>query len=277
MKPLLSLDSSSTESDVFYVERSAEEGSPARKKTPVVLNSTQLSEAIAMETIAISPVASLEPQIVTIESDSNEPTFPYGFGSQHPIVPPSLNDLNLPPNPVNVLATMAVIRADQEYSPQSPEPSIPSPNSTPPHECEYHWRLRDNAHNNGRCHILYWRWDQTILLGYFFEWHLWLQWAKKYIYRFEPFLHVAESTKTKKEAEHGNFISQKRGVSQHTWEAHGQPLPAKKTPWRPGTTEALHTFNQTLTITITCTFNCCAYKRICIEYVSLPLHIYMGT
>ena len=70
------------------------------------------------ETITISSVASPEPRIVTIDSDSNEPTIPYGFGSQHPIVPPSLNDLNLPPNPFNVLATVGVIRTDEEYSPQ---------------------------------------------------------------------------------------------------------------------------------------------------------------
>ena len=69
---------------------------------------------------------------MNIDSDSNEPTFPYAFGTQHPIVPPSLNDLNLPPNPFNVLATMAVIQQDQEDSPQSPELSDPSPISTPP-------------------------------------------------------------------------------------------------------------------------------------------------
>ena len=79
------------------------------------------------ETITISSVASPEPQIVTIESDSNEPTFTYAFGAQHPIMPPSLNDLNLAANPFNVLATMAVIQQDQEDSPQSPEPSDPSP------------------------------------------------------------------------------------------------------------------------------------------------------
>ena len=95
-------------------------------------NSMELSGAMARETITISSVASAEPQIVTIDSDSNEPTIPYGFGSQHPIVPSSLNDFNLPPNPFNVLANMAVIRADEEYSPQSPESSIPSPISTPP-------------------------------------------------------------------------------------------------------------------------------------------------
>ena len=51
------------------------------------------------EAITISSVASPEPQVVTIESDSNEPTFLYAFGTQHPIAPPSLNDLNLPPTP----------------------------------------------------------------------------------------------------------------------------------------------------------------------------------
>ena len=123
---------SSKDSDVFYVEKSSPERSPIRHNTPILLNSTQLSGAMDPETITISSVASPEPQIVTIESDSNEPTFPYAFGAQHPIMPPSLNDLNLPANPINVLATMAVMQQDQEDSPQSPEPSDPSPISTPP-------------------------------------------------------------------------------------------------------------------------------------------------
>ena len=128
----LSFDSSFTESDVFSVERSSEEGSPIRNNTPAILNSTELSGAMEREVITISSVASPEPRIVILDSNSNEPTIPYGFGSQHPIVPPSLNDLNLPPNPFNVLAMMAVIRADEAYSPQSPELSIPSPISAPP-------------------------------------------------------------------------------------------------------------------------------------------------
>ena len=123
---------SSTDSDVFYVEHSSPESSAIRNNTPAILNSTQLSGAMDPETITISSVASPEPQIVTIESDSNEPTFPYAFGAQYPIVPSSLNDLNLPPNPFNVLASMAVIQQDHENSPQSPEPSDPSPISTPP-------------------------------------------------------------------------------------------------------------------------------------------------
>ena len=53
------------------------------------------------------------------------------------LFPRSLNDLNLPPNPFNVLATMAVANHtedanDNNYSPQSPEPSEPSPILTPP-------------------------------------------------------------------------------------------------------------------------------------------------
>ena len=122
----------STDSDVSYVEHSSPESSPIRNNTPAILNSTQLSGAMEPEALTNSSVASPEPQIVTIDSDSNEPTFPYAFGTQHPIVPPSLNDLNLPPNPFIVLPTMAVIQQDQEDSPQSPEPSDPSPISTPP-------------------------------------------------------------------------------------------------------------------------------------------------
>ena len=126
------LDSSSTESDVSYVEQSSLEGSPIRNNTPAILNSTEISGAMEREVITISSVASPEPRIVTLDSDSNDPTIPYGFGSQQPIVPRSLNNLNLPPNLFNVLATMAVIRADDAYNPQSPEPSIPSPISMPP-------------------------------------------------------------------------------------------------------------------------------------------------
>ena len=122
---------SSTDSDVFYVEQSSPERSPIRNNSPSILNSTQLSGAMEPESKTISSVTSPEPQIVTIDSDSNEPTFPYVFGTQHPIVPPNLNDLNLPPNPFNVFATMAVIQQDQEDSPQSPEASDPSPFSTP--------------------------------------------------------------------------------------------------------------------------------------------------
>ena len=127
----------STDSDVFYVEQSSNDQSLPRLNTPIVFNSTEISGDDTREIISISSIASPEPHIVTIDDDSNEPTMPYGFGRQLPIVPPSLNDLNLPPNPFNVLATMAIANNtedanDNNHSPESPEPSEPSPISTPP-------------------------------------------------------------------------------------------------------------------------------------------------
>ena len=127
----------STDSDVFYVEQSSNDQSIPRPNTPIVLNSTEISGDDTREMISISSIASSKPQIVTIDDHSNEPTMPYGFGRQFPIVPPGLNDLNLPPNLFNILATLAIANNtedanDNNYSPESPEPSDPSPISTPP-------------------------------------------------------------------------------------------------------------------------------------------------
>ena len=135
MSSNISLDS--TDSDVFYVEQISNEPSPRRNNSPDILNSTEQSEHHATRMPSFSTIGSPEPQIVTIDDDSNEPTMPYGFRRQLPIIPPSLNDLNLPPNPFNILATMAVANNTEEanddnYSPQSPEPSELSPISTPP-------------------------------------------------------------------------------------------------------------------------------------------------
>ena len=135
MSSNISLDS--TDSDVFYGEQLSDEPSPRRNNSPDVLNSTERSEHQAARMPSISTIASPQPHIFTINDDSNEPTIPYGFGWQLPIVPPSLNDLNLPPNSFNILATMAVAHQkqnthDDNYSPQSPEPSELSSISTPP-------------------------------------------------------------------------------------------------------------------------------------------------
>ena len=67
---IISLDSCSTESDVFYVEQTLTEGSPIRNNTPAILNSTEISGAMEREVITISSVASPEPRIVTLDSDS---------------------------------------------------------------------------------------------------------------------------------------------------------------------------------------------------------------
>ena len=127
----------STDSDVFYVEQISNEPSPQRNNSPDILNSTERSEHHAIRMPSISTIASPQPHIFAINDNSNEPTIPYGFGRQLPIVPPSQNDLNLPADPFNILATMAVVYQtqnthDDNYSPQSPEPSELSSKSTPP-------------------------------------------------------------------------------------------------------------------------------------------------
>ena len=120
MSSNISLDS--TDSDLFYVEQISNEPSPQRNNSPDILNSTERLEHHATRMPSISTIASPQPYIFTINDDSNEPTIPNGFGWQLPIVPPSLNDLNLPPNFFNILATMAIATNtgdanDENYSP----------------------------------------------------------------------------------------------------------------------------------------------------------------
>ena len=221
---------SSTNSDVFYVEQSSPERSPVRNNTPVILNSTQLSEAMDPEPITISSVASPEPQIVTLDSDSNEPAFPYGFGAQYPVVPPSLNDLNLPPNPFNVLASMAVVRQYQEESPQSPEPSDPSPISTPPMNLSTiddwettHTTTDDNTFysSDNDTRRVYWDLsaDETFESN-----------EPRRVYpTASPPSTPPPPPRQKRKLSIGMSFPKKGGVSQHTCEACGQPLPQTKT------------------------------------------------
>ena len=102
----------------------------------IVLKSTEMSGNNIRETI-ISPSASPGPQIVTVDTDSSEPTMPYGFGRQVPFILSILNDMTLPTNPFNTPATTALLGPtanglDKNYSPYSPESSEPSPISTSP-------------------------------------------------------------------------------------------------------------------------------------------------
>ena len=219
----------STNSDVFYVEQSSPERSPIRNNTPVILNSTQLSEAMDPETITISSVASPETQIVTLDSDSNEPTFPYAFGAQHPIVPPSLNDLHLPPNPFNVLATMAVIQQDQEQSPESPEPSDPSPISTPPMNVSTiddgdttHTTTNDNTFYSSDNDPRRVYWDLSADEAFESNEHRRVYPAGSLPSTPPP------PPRQKRKLSIGMSFPKKGGVSQHTCEACGQPLPQTK-------------------------------------------------
>ena len=221
---------SSTDSVVFYVEQSSPERSPIRHNTPIIFSSTQLSGAMDPETITISSVASPEPQIVTIESDSNEPTFPYAFGAQHPIMPPSLNDLNLPANPFNVLATMAVIQQDQEDSPQSPEPSDPCPISKPPMNISTiegwetpHTTTDDNTFYSSENEPRRVYWDSSPKDT--FESN-----EPRQVYPVgSPPSTLPPPPRRKRRLSIGMSFPKKGGVSLHTWEACGQPLPQTKT------------------------------------------------
>ena len=124
------------DSDVFFVEQISNEPSPQRNNFPNILISTELSQTHTAAMPSVSSIASPEPQILTLKDDSNEPTMPYGFVRHLSIILPSLNDLNLPHNPFKILATKAVVNRedgfDDNCSPQSPEPSEPSPISAPP-------------------------------------------------------------------------------------------------------------------------------------------------
>ena len=225
----ISLNSSSTESDDFYVEQTSTKGSPIRNNSPAIFKSTEISGNVEREVISISTVPSPEPRIVTLDPDSNDPTMPYGFGNQQPIVPPSLNDLNLPPNTFNVLAMMAVIRANDEYSPQSPEPTIPSPTSTPPMNVSTieGWDTTHTTTDNNTFYSsdneprrLYW----DVLSSDTFDSNE----PRNVSVASSPSSTPPPPPRQKRRLSMGMPFPQKGGVSQHTCEACGQHLPKEK-------------------------------------------------
>ena len=227
----ISLNSSSTESDVFYVEQTSTERSPIRNNSPAIHNSTEISRDMEREVISISTVPSPEQRIVTLDSDSNDPTLTYGFGNQQPIVRPSLNDLNLPPNPFNVLATMAVIRGNDAFSPQSPEPSIPSPISTPPTNVSTiegwettHTTTDDNTFysSDNEPRSVYWDISSSDTFD--------SSEPRNVSVASSPSSTPPPPPRQKRRLSMRMSFPQKGAVSQHTCEACGQPLPKEKPP-----------------------------------------------
>ena len=164
--------------------------------------------------ISMSAIASPGTQIVTIVSGSNEPEMPYGFRRQLPIIQQSLNDLNLPPNLFNILATMAVAkptgeRYDENYSPQSPEPSNPSPISTPPMNVST---------------IDGWQTPHTTMDGIVF----YSNDEPRRIYFLDSSPSPSPPPKLEKKTDCWNVLPKKRGVTKHVCEACGQLLPEPK-------------------------------------------------
>ena len=95
------LSMNSVDSDVFYVEQSSKDPSLPGPKTPIVLNSTEMSANDTREMIWISSIASPETHIVTVDSDSNEPTIPNGFPNFSPKTDqsePSIQSIQHPGN-----------------------------------------------------------------------------------------------------------------------------------------------------------------------------------
>ena len=217
MSSNISLDS--TDSEVFYVEQISNELSPQRTNSPDIFNSTERSEHHATKMPSISTIASSQPYIFTIKDDSNEPTIPYGFGRQLPIVPPSMNDLSLPPNPFNILATMAIANNtedanDDNYTPQSPEPSAPSLISTPP--------MNVGAFNS---------WETTYITTDDDTFYSGDEPRRIHFLPPSPASTPSPPRKLKRRLNLGMSFPKEGGVSQHVCEACGQSIPtAKNTP-----------------------------------------------
>ena len=141
-------------------------------------------------------------------------------------MPPSLNDLTLPPNPFNVLATMAVIQADEEYSPQSPDPAIPSQISTPPMNVSTieGWETThittDDAtfYTDDEPRRVYWDISSSDLFD--------SNEPRNVFIASSPSSTPPPPRRQKRKLSMGMSFPKKGGVPQHTCEACGQRLPA---------------------------------------------------
>ena len=228
------------DSEVFRVAQSSKDLSLPTRYTPIVLNSTKMSGNDTREMIAISSNALPEPQIVTIDSDSNEPTMPFGLGRQLPSNPPSLNDLNLSPNPIKILAAMALVSPregthDENYSPPSPEPSDPSPIPTPPMNVSTidgretpHTTTDDNTfYSKDEPRRVHWT---SLLDETFFS-----EGEPKRICLLPSPSPLSPPRKMRRKLETGMSFRKRRGVSLHVCEACGEVIPTAKIISEPST------------------------------------------
>ena len=183
--------------------------------------------------IFISSIASPEPQVVTIHSDSIEPRMPYGFGRQLPMVPLSLNDLNLPPNQINVLAAMAVVNHTEDdnnnvYIPQSPEPSDPSPISKPHMNVSTfnswetpHTTSDDNTfYSSDEPRRVYWTSPRDETFRF--------EGKPRRIYLLSSPSPPSPPSKMKRKLDFGMSCPKRGGVSQHVCQACGQTISSTK-------------------------------------------------
>ena len=204
----------SNDSDLFYVEQSSNKPSTLNPNTPIFLNSSAISGNNTQEMTKLSSIASHGPQMITIDSDSNEPTMPYRFGRKLPIIPPSLNDLNLPPDPFNILATMAVAdliaeRYDERFSPQTTGAVGTVTGIDAPDEPQHNWGMGETTYDNGWSYIWY------ILLWW---------WSPEKLYPTFQSFPTPSPWKLKRELSLGMSFPKREGASQHICEAYEQLL-----------------------------------------------------
>ena len=151
-----------------------------------------------------------------------------GFGRQLPIVPLSLNDLNLPPNPFSILNTMAVVTQtrddNDEYSPQSD----PSPISTPPMNAST-FNSRETPHTTTDDKTFYSEdeplrvyWTSTLDETFHSEDE------PRRIYLLSSSSPPPPPRKMERKLEIRLSYPKRRGVSQHVCEACGQTIPSVK-------------------------------------------------
>ena len=215
---------------MFFVEQTSNEPSPQRRTSPNILISTELSQNRTAGMPSVSSIASPEPQILAI-NDSNEPTMPRGFGRQLPIVPPRLNDLNLPPNPFNILATMTAVnhteyRNNKKYSPSHQRHLIHRPSHYHPWISAHltvgkHRTPQQTTTPSSR------RTSHDVYTGT-------LPWMKPFFGRRTqtniPIVHsiTAVTSSKDEDLEMGMSFPKRGGVSQHVCEACGQTIPSTK-------------------------------------------------
>ena len=139
--------------------------------------------------------------------------YPMVLGGSSRSSPPSLNDLNLPPNPFNILATMAVVTPthDDNYSPQSPEPSDLSTISTPP--------MNVSAHRS---------WETSYTTTDDNTFHSSDEPRRIYFLPPSPSPPPSPPRAQKRKISLGMSFPKDGGVSQHICEACGQTIPAVK-------------------------------------------------
>ena len=128
----------SSDSDVLYVEQSSNDSSlPNRKRrlssTPQRCQATTPEKWYQYHPLHRLNHISWQSTLIRIKQQCQMDLDDSSQKFQHAW---TICNLNLPPNPFNILATMAGVNPtevglDENYSPQSPEPSEPSPISTP--------------------------------------------------------------------------------------------------------------------------------------------------